>query len=63
MQTVNDLCKCFDGFSDGSRIIIHLDHGETVIHKWEDGCSLCYTVKRFAVSNIINNLIFLEVWN
>ena len=63
MQTVNGLCKCFDGFSKDSRILMHFDHGETVMYKRKDGCNSCYTVKRFAVVNIINDIIVLEAWN
>lgn len=63
MMTVNELCKCFDDFSKDSRILIHFDNGESVMYKWKDGCHACYTVKRFAVVSIINNIIVLEIWN
>ena len=42
---------------------MHFDHGETVMYKRKDGCNSCYTVKRFAVVNIINGMIVLEAWN
>lgn len=62
MMTVNDLCKCFNGFSKDSRILMHFVSSDTKMHKWKDGCHACYTVKRFAVVSIINNIIVLEVW-
>lgn len=49
MMTINVLCKCFEGFSDDSRILTHFDNGETVM--------------RFAVVCIINDIIVLEIWN
>ena len=63
MMTVNDLCKCFGGFSKESFIIIHFDHGDSVTRKWEDACRSCYTVKHFKVVHLIGNIITLEVWN
>lgn len=63
MQTIKDLCECFDGFSKDSRILIHFDNGETGMYKWKEACNDCYVVKRFAVVNIINNIIVLEVWS
>lgn len=61
MQTIKDLCECFDGFSKDSRILIHSDNGDTVMYKWKDACNGCYVVKRFLVVNIINNIIVLVI--
>lgn len=63
MQTVNDLCKRFEGFSKESRIVIHLDHGDSITRKWEEACRSCYTVKQFKVIALIANIIVLEIWN
>lgn len=63
MLTVNELCNRFKDFSKESRIIIHFDHGDSVIHKWEDACRSCYTVKDFKVVALIANIIVLEIWN
>lgn len=63
MMTINDLCKCFEGFSDDSRILTHFANGETVMRNWKDWCHACYPVKRFAVVCIINDIIVLEIWN
>ena len=63
MMTVNELCKHFEGFSKESRIVIHLDHGDSITRKWEEACRSCYTVKRFKVIALIANIIVLEIWN
>lgn len=62
-MTVNELCKCFKGFSDDSRVIIHYEHGESVMCKWEAACCFGYTVKRFEVSSTFEHTIVLEIWN
>lgn len=61
-MTINELCKCFEGFSKDSRILIHFDSGNTKMHKRKDGRNACYNVKRFSAVSIINNIIVLEVW-
>ena len=47
MMTVNELCKCFDGFSKESRVLVHFATGNTAMYKWKEGCNACYTVERF----------------
>lgn len=63
MMTVNELCKHFEGFSKESRIVIHLEHGDSITRKWEEACRSCYTVKQFKVIALIANIIVLEIWN
>ena len=62
-MTLNELCKCFDGFSKDSRVLVHFATGNTAMYKWKEGCNACYTVERFSVVSITKNIIVLEVWN
>lgn len=62
-MTINDLCKCFEGFSKESRILVHFATGNTAMYKCKDGCIGCYKVKRLNAVIIINGVIVLEIWN
>ena len=63
MMAVNELCKCFDGFSKDRRILTHFVSSDTKMYKCKDGCIGCYKVKRLNAVIIINNVIVLELWN
>ena len=62
-MTDNELCKSFNGFGKGNRILMHFVSSDAVMYKCKGGCVGCYKVKRLSVVIIINNVIVLEVWN